>query len=76
MSPDRLSGPSFTPDEILMMRQAFDTAWAQIGPTVSPQGYEAARTKLADCILAFASDGATSADELTQKALAAMYSPP
>jgi hypothetical protein len=55
----RIGGASYDPDQIKALGQAFDAAWAQIGPGVSsrPQAIEATRLKLADILLGLAKAG-------------------
>ena len=69
---------SFDPDQLKIIGQAFDGVWAQIAPSVGtrPNAIEAARLKLANCILGLAKRGVLNADQLTRDALAAMNAPP
>ena len=76
MCPHRLFGRDvYSPDNIAMMRQAFDVVWERIAPGVTKNGAEAARAKLADCILAKA-DKAQSAEELTAQVVSMMLAEP
>jgi hypothetical protein len=53
-----LGGASYGPDRLKDIYQAFDDAWAAIGPLVdeAPLAQEAARIKLANFILSVAKD--------------------
>jgi hypothetical protein len=76
MSPQRLlRNDIYGPDSIARMRQAFDIVWERMAPGVTKNGAEAARAKLADCILAHA-DQAQSAEELAEQVMSVMFAEP
>lgn len=54
-----LSGASFAPDQLRVIFQAFDAAWAATAAEVgeNPQAIEAARLKLANVLLMLARNG-------------------
>src|SRR5262245_19167683 len=54
-----LNGASFAPEQLRVLFEAFDRAWAAIAVKVGddPQAIEAARLKLANLILGLARDG-------------------
>jgi hypothetical protein len=54
-----LSGASFAPDQLRVMFEAFDRAWAAIAVKIGddPPAVEVARIKLANLILSLARDG-------------------
>ena len=56
-----LGGTSYGPEKLKDIYQAFDDAWAAIGPLVdaTPLAQEAARIKLANFILSVAKDERT-----------------
>jgi hypothetical protein len=55
----RIDGAAYDPDQVKALGQAFDAAWAQIGPSISSRAsaIEATRLKLADIILGLAKAG-------------------
>lgn len=54
-----LSATSFAPDQLRVLFEAFDQAWATIAAGVGddPQAIETARLKLANLVLSLARDG-------------------
>jgi hypothetical protein len=67
-----IGNASYGPDVLKVLYQAFDEAWARMAPSCGddPQAIVAARTQLADVILALAKDRAKpDADELVESAL-------
>jgi hypothetical protein len=67
-----IGNASYGPDVLKVLYQAFDEAWARLAPSCGsdPQAIEAARTQLADVILALAKDRAKpDVDELVESAL-------
>ena len=73
-----IEGASYGPDQLRVLGQAFDAAWAQIAGNLSGQadGVEAARLKLAMIILSLAGSGMPDASQLTKSAVQMMYEPP
>ena len=78
--PKKLIGSgSYDPDTLKILYEAFDNAWEQIAPNVGdrPEAIEAAQMKLANIVMALATDGmARDAETLTQAALDLMFEPP
>jgi hypothetical protein len=76
--PHQLSNPTYGPDQIKLLGEAFDAAWKHIDPGAGarPQSIEAARLKLAETILSLAACGALDADELKKSALKRMFADP
>lgn len=66
-----IEGASFNPDQLAILRQAFDQAWAHVEPKVSAgvEAIEAARLKLANAVLAVARGGSFEADRIKADAL-------
>ena len=54
-----VNSASYDPDQVKALGQAFDAAWAHVGPSVSSRAHaiEAARLKLANIVLGFAKAG-------------------
>ena len=75
---DLIDNASYGPDQLKILGQAFDSAWAQIAPHVSgkPTGVEAARLKLAQIVLNLAKNGVMDAQRLTDAAVEAMFDGP
>lgn len=79
MWPQRLSSSiSFHPDEIQVMRAAFDMVWTRIAPSVGGKAssISAARTKLADVVLLCAKDDFRGADDLAERVASLMFAEP
>jgi hypothetical protein len=76
--PHQLSSPTFGPEQIKVLGEAFDAAWEDIAPGegARPQSIEAARLKLAETILSLAACGALDAEELKKSALKRMFADP
>jgi hypothetical protein len=70
----RLRGASYSPDTVQGMLEAFDAAWASVHFHFyeSPNGYEAARLRLANAILRAAADGNRDVEQLKTAGLASM----
>lgn len=66
--------PSFGPEALNVISQAFDAAWAEIAGNFgdTPQQIEIARLKLADSILSMASDASQDVELLKNAGLAVM----
>ena len=73
-----IANAAFGPDALKGLYKAFDDAWEQIAPSISnrPEAVEAARLRLANIILALASNGALDAQTLTDAAVQAMHASP
>jgi hypothetical protein len=73
-----IEGASFDPTQLKVITKAFDGAWEQIAPTVSPdpRAVEANRFKLANVVLSLAKDGTQDAKRLTAEALKIMLASP
>ena len=78
--PKKLIGSgSYDPDTLKILYEAFDNAWEQIAPNVGdrPEAIEAAQMKLANIVMALATNGKPmDAEALTQAALDLMFEPP
>jgi len=70
----RISGATYDPDQVKALGQAFDAAWAQIGPGVSSRAHaiEAARLKLANIVLGLAKAGNFDPKQLADAAVQRM----
>jgi len=65
------SGAGFRPDTMKAAHDAFNSAWAQLAPYYTDANtIEAARLKLAECILAVTRDGTTDVEQIERLALA------
>jgi hypothetical protein len=64
----------YDPDQVKALGQAFDAAWARIGPTVSSRAHaiEAARLKLASIVLGLAKAGNFDPQQLADAAVQQM----
>ena len=67
-----IDGASYHPETLKVMGEAFDQAWAEIAGCFSDEQVEMARTKLAEALLATATDGASEVDALRRGALVVM----
>jgi hypothetical protein len=65
---------AYGPDTLKVLFEAFDKAWAKLNPGIGndPATIEAARVRLAEVILSFASPDSTDADRLAALALDVM----
>src|SRR5262245_13363820 len=65
---------SYDPDQVKALGQAFDAAWARVGPSVSSRAHaiEAARLKLANIVLGLAKAGNFDSKQLANAAVQAM----
>jgi hypothetical protein len=73
-----LSGASFAPDQLRVMFEAFDQAWAAIAVQVGddPLSIEVARLKLANLILSLARDGNTDDPRRLKTAAVQLFAAP
>ena len=73
MIPHVIEGPSFGPDALRTIGQAFDQAWADVDDTfTTPMAKEAARLFLANAILAVATNDSRDIDALRRHGLGAL----
>lgn len=63
---------SYGPETLRIIAQAFDKAWALIGPGISPDDTDQARTMLADAILHVATEDSRDPEAIKKAALRAM----
>jgi hypothetical protein len=68
-----IGGAAFTPDTLKVIYEAFDAAWAEVGPDVSrrAQAIEAARQSLAAITLSIAAAGPVDRDAIKAAAVQA-----
>ena len=73
-----IESASYDPEQLKVLRTAFDEAWEGIAPGVSarPAAIEAARLKLAEIILGLAKNGKLDPQQLADGAVQLMNSPP
>jgi hypothetical protein len=59
------------------MRQSFDRVWERISSSISRKhSFEIGRAKLADAVLRASMTGVVSAEDLTEKVLDIVFTPP
>jgi hypothetical protein len=63
---------SYGPETLRIIAQAFDQAWALIGPGISPHEVDQARTILADAILEVATKDSRDPEAIKNAALQAI----
>lgn len=63
---------SYGPETLRIIAQAFDKAWALIGPGINPDETDQARAMLADAILQVASEDSRDAEAIKEAALRTM----
>jgi hypothetical protein len=63
---------SYGPETLRVIAQAFDKAWAVIGPGINPDETDQARTMLADAILQVATEDSRDPEAIKNAALLAM----
>jgi hypothetical protein len=68
-----IGGATYAPDVLKVVYQAFDDAWAEIGPSISnrPEAIESAQLSLADIVLSLAKSGPIDRDALKDSAVRA-----
>ena len=71
-----LEGAVSDPNRLKLLSHAFDAAWLETYPLVSPSNREAASLKLAAAVLRTACSGVTGVEHLKSAAIASMFSGP
>jgi hypothetical protein len=76
--PHQLSNPTYDPEQVKVLGEAFDAAWEYIAAGIGdePRSIEAARLRLADIILRLAGSRALNAQELKRAALKRIFAEP
>jgi hypothetical protein len=69
-----IESATYYPDQVKALGQAFDAAWARIGPTISSRAHaiEAARLRLANIVLGLAKAGNFDPQQLADAAVQQM----
>jgi hypothetical protein len=69
-----ISGAAYGPKTLKILFEAFDQAWARLSASVGsdPNSIEAARIRLAEVLLSFASDDSEDAQKLADLAVAVL----
>ena len=70
-----IAGATFDPDQLKVIRKAFDDVWAQVAPQISrrPDAIEASRLKLASIVLSVAKRGTLDYKQLAEEAMKLMF---
>jgi hypothetical protein len=71
-----LEGAVSDPNRLKIVSHAFDAAWLETYPLVSPSNREAASFKLAAAVLRTACSGVTGVEQLKSAAIASMFAGP
>ena len=64
------------PNRLKVISHAFDAAWLETYPLINPSNREAASFKLASVVLRTAHGGVTSAEDIKDVAMRAMFASP